>query len=70
MRRALLDVRVLLALLDSDVIDRHRVHGPRQVTDAHLPALAVAHDGRLVTLDRSVPLDAVVGARPEHLTVV
>ena len=59
-----------LSILDTGVIDRSRLHGARQVTDAYLLALAVAHDGRLATLDRSVPLDAVVGAEPEHLTVL
>lgn len=28
--------------------------GYRQVTDAHLLALAVRHDGRLVTFDRAI----------------
>jgi len=57
-------------LLDPDVIDRSRVHGPRQVTDAYLLALAVAHDGRLVTLDRGLALATVRGATPDHLLVL
>ncbi len=58
------------SLLDPRVIDGSRVHGPRQVTDAYLLALAVAHGGRFVTFDRSVLLSAVRGATAEHLTVL
>lgn len=59
-----------LSLLDADRIDRTRVHGPRQVTDVYLLALAVHHGGRLVTFDGRIPLEAVPGATPEHLVVV
>jgi len=59
-----------LSLLDDESIDRTRVHGPRQVTDVYLLALAVAKGGRFVTFDRTVPLSAVVGARQEHLVVL
>src|SRR6185503_11470113 len=55
------------SVLDSKAIDRTRVHGPRQVTDVYLLALAVAKGARFVTFDRTVPLVAVVGAREEHL---
>jgi uncharacterized protein len=46
------------------------VHGPRQVTDAYLLALAMTHGGRFITFDRFVPLTAVHGATEEHLTVL
>lgn len=59
-----------LSLLDERIVDRSRLHGARQVTDVYLLALAVAHDGRFVTLDRSLPLTAVHGAAAEHLTVL
>ena len=59
-----------LSLLDDQVFDRSRIHGPRQVTDAYLLALAVAHGGRLVTFDRTMALEAVVGARPANLIVL
>jgi toxin-antitoxin system PIN domain toxin len=59
-----------VSLLDAAQIDRTRIHGPRQVTDAYLLALAVEHGGRFVTFDRSIPLSAVPGASPEHLTVL
>lgn len=59
-----------VSLLDPKVIDRSRVHGPRQVTDAYLLALAVAHDGRFVTFDRGLALTTVPGAAPDHLLVL
>lgn len=59
-----------LSLLDDDVIDRSRLHGARQVTDAYLLALAVAHGGRLVTFDRYVSLALVRGAGSDHLEVL
>jgi toxin-antitoxin system PIN domain toxin len=59
-----------LSLLDAQVVDRSRLHGPRQVRDAYLLALAAAHDGRFVTFDRSLSLAAVHGATEDHLTVL
>ncbi len=49
-----------VSLLDDAVLDSVRVHGPKQVTDLCLVALAVKNDGRFVTFDRSV-------ARPPSL---
>lgn len=59
-----------VSLLDEKVVDRTRIHGSRQVTDVYLLALAVAKGGRFVTLDRSIPLSAVAGARPENLVIL
>lgn len=59
-----------VSLLDPDVADPDRIHGPRQVTDAYLLALAMANNGRFVTFDNAVPLSAVPGAGKEHLIVV
>ncbi|MBW3602065.1 MAG: PIN domain-containing protein [Actinobacteria bacterium] len=56
-----------LSLLDPVVVDRSRLLGPRQLTDAYLLALAVAHGGRLATFDLAVALDAVPGATEAHL---
>jgi hypothetical protein len=58
------------SLLDEEIIDRSRLHGPRQVTDAYLLALAAAKGGRFVTFDRSVPLEAARQAGPENLLVL
>lgn len=59
-----------MSLLDATRIDRSRVHGPRQVTDVYLLALAVHHGGRFATFDGRVPLEAVTGATPEHLVTL
>jgi uncharacterized protein len=59
-----------VSLLDPQVVDRSRLHGARQVTDAYLLALAVSHGGRLVTFDRSLSLTTVHGATEDHLTVL
>lgn len=52
-----------ISLLQQDCLVWDRVLRPRQVTDADLLALAVAHGGRFVTLDRGVSLTAVRGAQ-------
>lgn len=59
-----------VSLLDGQVVDRSRLHGPRQVTDAYLLALAVAHGGRFVTFDRSLSPASVHGATEDRLTVL
>jgi toxin-antitoxin system PIN domain toxin len=40
-----------VAIATSDLVASERVLGYRQVTDAHLIALAIQHRGRLATLD-------------------
>jgi len=42
-----------LSLLDGRVVDTARVHGPRQLRDVYLLALAVRRGGRFVTFDAS-----------------
>jgi toxin-antitoxin system PIN domain toxin len=59
-----------LSLVQPGVIDWRHVLGSRQLTDAYLLALAVRHGGRLVTLDRSVPLAVVAGAEQQNLVVL
>jgi toxin-antitoxin system PIN domain toxin len=59
-----------ISLLDQHVADSARIHGPRQITDVYLLALAVAHGGHFVTLDTSVSHDAVRGAENRHLLVL
>lgn len=59
-----------VAITDSSAVDASRVHGPNQVTDVYLLALAVANAARLVTLDRAVPLSAVPGASADNLIVL
>ena len=59
-----------VSLLDASVVDASRVHGPRQVTDLYLLALAASRGGRLVTFDRSVPIEAVSRAQARNLLVI
>ena len=59
-----------ISLLDTALFDHSKIHGPRQLTDLYLLALAVKHGGRLVTFDREIPLNAVRGAKRSHLVVV
>ena len=56
-----------LSLLDSAIVDSTRIHGPRQLTDLYLLALAVRHGGRLVTFDESISIDAIRDATKKHL---
>jgi toxin-antitoxin system PIN domain toxin len=46
------------------------MRGHRQVTDLYLAGLAHARGGRLVTFDRGVLWNAVVGARPSLVEVL
>lgn len=57
-------------LLDPGTIDWRHVFGPRQITDIHLLALAVAHQGRFVTFDARISPDAVIGAEDRHFCVI
>jgi len=59
-----------LSLLDAALIDAGRIHGPRQLTDVYLLALAVRHGGRFVTFDSSVAQLAVIGAERRHCLVL
>ena len=59
-----------ISLVDPKIARVDRIHGPRQLTDIYLLALAVNRGGKLVTLDERIPLSAVHGARAEHLLVI
>jgi hypothetical protein len=56
--------------LDSDAVDSTRIHGPRQLTDIYLLALAVQHRGRLVTFDTGITLEAVRQATTQNLLIL
>lgn len=56
-----------ISILDAGIADHTRIHGPRQVTDLYLLALAVRHRGRFVSFDAKIPLTAVRGAEPQHV---
>lgn len=59
-----------ISLLDDTVVDRRHLLGHRQLTDVYLLALATAHDARLVTLDKSVPISAVRGADVDSVCII
>jgi toxin-antitoxin system PIN domain toxin len=56
-----------VSLLDAALLDPARIHGPRQITDLYLLALAVKHRGSFVTFDRLISTDAVKQAAKGHL---
>ena len=59
-----------VSLVDDRVVDRSYLHGPRQVTDVYLLALAAGRGGRFVTFDSTVPVAAVPRATQDHLVVL
>ncbi len=59
-----------LTLLDSERVAPLRIHGPKQLTDVYLLALAVKHDGQFVTFDGSIPMSAARGADRNHRVVL
>jgi toxin-antitoxin system PIN domain toxin len=56
-----------LSLLDAAILDASRIHGPRQITDLYLLALAVRHGGVFVTFDRLISTEPVKQATKSHL---
>ena len=56
-----------VSLLAPGVADLSRIHGPRQLTDLYLLALAVRHSARFVTFDASIAREAIIGAAAKHL---
>lgn len=56
-----------ISLLDPRIADATRIHGPRQVTDLYLLALAVSRQGRFATFDARVSVTAIKGAERRHL---
>ena len=59
-----------ISLLDGGIVDRSYLHGPRQITDVYLLALAVANDGCFVTFDDGIPVAAVPSAKADQLVVL
>ena len=58
------------SLLDEKRFDSEQLLGHRQVTDAYLLGLAVAHRLRLVTFDTNMPLRVVRGATAGHVVTL
>ncbi len=59
-----------VSLLDPGVVDWKQIIGPRQITDVHLLALAVARKGRFVTFDAHIAPGAVIGARDSSYCLI
>ena len=59
-----------VSLIDPRTAHTSRIHGPRQLTDLYLLALAVKHSGRFVTFDQGIALGAVRRAAAKHLVVI
>ena len=59
-----------LSLRDERVFNLSFVRGPRQLTDVYLLGLAKKMGGRLATFDRSIPLKAVPGCKPDTIAVI
>jgi uncharacterized protein len=59
-----------VSLLNPNLVDSTRIHGPRQLTDIYLLALAVEKEGRFVTFDTGVPLAVVRKATADNLVVL
>ena len=59
-----------VSFLDPGVCIPRRIHGPRQVTDLYLLALAVRNQGTFVTFDNSIAVEAVKGATEHSLFVL
>ncbi|MGH8658946.1 MAG: TA system VapC family ribonuclease toxin [Gammaproteobacteria bacterium] len=59
-----------VSLLDPQVADSSRIHGPRQLTDLYLLALALRNGGQFVTFDTSVSWEAIRGAEKKHMVTL
>jgi hypothetical protein len=56
-----------VSIVDPAYVDAPRILGHRQVTDAHLIALAIRHAGRLATFDRTLGEVVPAGADRDGL---
>jgi hypothetical protein len=59
-----------LSPLDERRFHWERILGPRQITDIYLLGVAVARDSQLVTFDRTIPWQAVAGAKAGSLQIL
>lgn len=59
-----------VSLRDEKIFRMAFVRGHRQLTDVYLLGLAVTMGGCLATFDRTIPLEAVVGATRQTLQVI
>ncbi len=59
-----------VSVLDAALVDTRRIHGPKQLTDIYLLALAVRHGGRFVSFDARIARSAVPAAAEHHLALL
>jgi toxin-antitoxin system PIN domain toxin len=59
-----------VSLVETPYVAKERLVGHRQVTDAHLLALALRQGGRLATFDRSIRQLVPAGRKPEEAVLV
>jgi toxin-antitoxin system PIN domain toxin len=59
-----------VSLRDTRLFHLSAARGHGQLTDVYLLGLAVTMQGRLATFDRTIPVEAVKGARPETLQII
>jgi len=59
-----------ISLLDGQHVDAARIHGPRQLTDLYLFALALRHGGRFATFDQAIATNAIKGAKAKDLVIL
>ena len=59
-----------VSLVASPHVDTQRIASHRQVTDAHLLAIARRHDGRLATLDRGLRRTLARGEHDPSVVVI
>lgn len=59
-----------VSLIETPYLANERLVGYRQVTDAHLLALALRQGGRLATFDRSIRQLVPAGRRPEEAVLI
>ena len=59
-----------VSLCDDAIFRPAFIRGPRQVTDIYLLGLAKKMGGCLATFDRTIPVEAVVGAKPGHVEII
>jgi uncharacterized protein len=56
-----------ISLIDAEIFDCARIHGPGQITDIYLLGLAIGHGGQFVTFDTSISLNAIRRAEKKHV---
>jgi uncharacterized protein len=59
-----------VSLRDESLFDASAIVSHRQLTDVYLLGLATRMGGTLATFDTHIPLRAIRGATPDHLSVI